>query len=158
MATNCGLCTRLCCLTIRLWFPDPLYVSGVAWAQGQFVSLVEPCYPPFLISGYSTDSMGEIAALSGLHRHTTKGRFWHSKVSLLQYELLLFANGQYPEEIQAQLRTNLAKEFLTLRHSHSVDDISGTGLTMLKDRYPKLFKKETFSEKWFSKEYNAFRL
>lgn len=38
-------------------------VSGLAWAQGRFISLDEPVVLPFLISDYGTECMGAITAL-----------------------------------------------------------------------------------------------
>ena len=46
-------------------------------------------------------------------------------------------------------------KFLSLRHNHSVDDISGTTLLILKDKYPELFVKDRFCEIWYSKAYGA---
>lgn len=132
-----------------------IQVSGLAWAQGQFMGLSEPVVPPFPISDYGTGCMGAIAALSGLYHRTTRGGSWHGKVSLLQYDLLLFKAGQYPDPIKAQLRTNMSEEFLALRHNHSVDQISGTTLRILQDRYPELFDTERYCETWYSKAYGA---
>ena len=130
-------------------------MSGIAWAQGQFMGLNEPVVPPFPISDYGTGCMGAIAALSGLHHRTTLGGSWHGKVSLLQYDLLLFEVGQYEEAVKDHLRADMSKEFLALRHSHSVDEISGTTLLMLQKRHPELFDTEKFCETWYSKAYGA---
>lgn len=54
------------------------------------MGLGEPVVPPFPISDYGAGCMGAIAALSGLHHRATRGGSWHGKVSLLQYDLLLF--------------------------------------------------------------------
>lgn len=130
-------------------------MSGVAWAQGEFMGLDEPVVPPFPISDYGTGCMGAIAALSGLHHRTTLGGSWHGKVSLLQYDLLLFEVGQYSETVKSQLRARLSKEFLALRHSNSVDDISGKTLLMLQGTHPEIFDKEKFCETWYSKAYGT---
>jgi len=119
------------------------------------MGLNEPVVPPFPMSDYGTGCMGAIAALSGLYHRTTRGGSWHGKVSLLQYDLLLFDVGQYSEPIKNQLRANLSKEFLALRHSHSVDDISGTALLMLQRNYPELFDTQKFCETWYSEAYGA---
>lgn len=119
------------------------------------MGLNEPVVPPFPISDYGTGCIGAIAALSGLYHRTTKGGSWHGKVSLLQYDLLLFRVGQYSESILAQLRAGVNQDFLSLRHNHSVDDISGTTLLMLKKKFPELFAKEHFCETWYSKAYGA---
>jgi hypothetical protein len=131
-------------------------VTGVAWAQGKFMGLNEPMVPPFPISDYGTGCMGAIAALTGLYHRTTKGGSWHGKVSLLQYDLLLFAAGQYFPEIQAQQRKLLSPEFLQLRHNHSVDQISKTTLLMMQKRFPELFDREKYCETWYSEKYGDY--
>ncbi|KAK2789163.1 hypothetical protein FQN53_002388 [Emmonsiellopsis sp. PD_33] len=70
-------------------------VTGIAWAQGHLMGLDTPAIPPFPISDYSTGCMGAIAALTGLYHRATTGGSWHGKVSLMQYDLILFAVGQY---------------------------------------------------------------
>ena len=119
------------------------------------MGLNEPVVPPFPISDYGTGCMGAIAALSGLYKRTTVGGSWHGKVSLLQYDLLLFRVGQYSESVQKQLRAGVNDDFLALRHNHSVDQISGTALLMLQKKYPELFDKEKFCETWYSRAYGA---
>jgi hypothetical protein len=119
------------------------------------MGLNEPMVPPFPISDYGTGCMGAIAALSGLYHRTTKGGSWHGKASLMQYDLLLYTAGLYPPEIQDQLRNDLTPEFLALRHSHSVDQISKTTLLMMKERFPELFDEKKFCETWYSKHYGA---
>ena len=113
----------------------------------------EPMVPPFPISDYGTGCMGAIAALTGLYHRTTKGGSWHGKVSLLQYDLLLYTAGQYSPEMQAQLRHHLSPEFFQLRHNHSVDQISGTTLVMMQKQFPELFDKEKYCETWYSEKY-----
>jgi hypothetical protein len=46
-------------------------------------------------------------------------------------------------------------KFLSFRHNHSVDDISGTTSLILKEKRPELFAKDIFSEIWYSKVYSA---
>ncbi|KAK2794342.1 hypothetical protein FQN52_008700 [Onygenales sp. PD_12] len=70
-------------------------VTGIAWAQGHLMGLDTPAIPPFPISDYSTGCMGAIAALTGLYHRATTGGSWHGKASLIQYDLILFAVGQY---------------------------------------------------------------
>ncbi|KAI8279680.1 hypothetical protein K4K60_005403 [Colletotrichum sp. SAR11_57] len=130
-------------------------VSGVAWAQGRFMGLDEPVVPPFPISDYGTGCMGAIAALTGLYNRATKGGSWHGKASLLQYDLLLIKVGQYPEEVRRELLKLAGDDFLALRHSHSVDQISGTALTAMKRYSPDLFSSKEIREKWYSKGYKA---
>ncbi|ROT35156.1 CoA-transferase family III [Sodiomyces alkalinus F11] len=130
-------------------------VSGVAWEQGKFMNLNEPVVPPFPISDYGTGCMGAIAALTGLHHRATKGGSWHGKVSLLQYDLLLFKVGMYPEEVRDHLRREAGEEFLALRHSHSVDQISGTALRRLQSLHPHLFDVDEVGDSWYSGAYDA---
>ncbi|KAG0649197.1 Succinyl-L-malate -transferase beta subunit [Hyphodiscus hymeniophilus] len=128
-------------------------VTGVAWAQGKFIDLNEPMVPPFPISDYRTGCMGAIAALTCLYNRSTRGGSWHGKVSLLQYDLLLFTAGQYSPAVQDQLRKTLTPEFLALKHSHSVDQISKTALAMMRKEFPALFDKSKYCETWFSERY-----
>ncbi|KAF9878661.1 caib baif family enzyme [Colletotrichum karsti] len=130
-------------------------VSGVAWEQGRFMGLDEPVVPPFPISDYGTGCMGAIAALTGLYHRATQGGSWHGKVSLLQYDLLLIKVGQYPEDIKRDLLRLAGEDFKALRHSHSVDQISGTALQAMRRYAPVLFNSEGIREKWFAKGYNT---
>ncbi len=118
------------------------------------MNLHEPVVPPFPISDYGTGCIGAIAALTGLYNRATKGGSWHGKVSLLHYDLLLFEVGQYPQSVQEQLRESCTEKFLALRHNHSVDDISGTALSMMQKNFPELFD-EKYSETWYSASYKA---
>jgi hypothetical protein len=118
------------------------------------MGLNEPVVPPFPISDYGTGCIGAIAALTGLYNRATKGGSWHGKASLLQYDVLLFTVGQYSEEVQSQLRAQCSPEFLSMRHNHSVDDISRSALAMLQQNYPELFQDSNF-ETWYSKAYDA---
>ncbi|KAL2755430.1 hypothetical protein ACRALDRAFT_1076935 [Sodiomyces alcalophilus JCM 7366] len=129
--------------------------SGVAWEQGHFMGLDEPVVPPFPISDYGTGCMGAIAALTGLYHRATHGGSWHGKVSLLQYDLLLFKVGMYSEEVRDQLRKEAGEEFLALRHSHSVDQISGTALRRLKSLHPHLVDMSEMGVAWYSDAYKA---
>ena len=132
-----------------------MQVSGVAWEQGKFMGLNEPVVPPFPISDYGTGCMGAIAALTGLYNRATRGGSWHGKTSLMQYDILLFKAGVYPEAFQKQLRRQVGKDFLTLRHSHSVDQISGTALRNMRERFPGLFDVRKLCEAWYSDKYRA---
>lgn len=130
-------------------------VSGVAWAQGQFMGLQTPVVPPFPLSDYGTGCMGAIAALTGLYHRATTGGSYHGKTSLMHYDLLLFAVGQYSREVQEKLQSEQSSEFLSLRHHDSVDRISATTLNMLRSRFPDLFASSAspYTEKWFSATY-----
>ncbi|KAB5540451.1 CAIB/BAIF family protein [Coniochaeta sp. 2T2.1] len=131
-------------------------VTGIAWAQGAFMGLDEPVIPPFPISDYGTGVMGAIAALTALHHRATKGGSYHGKVSLIQYDLLLFRAGQYDEATRQALLAQQDEEFFKLRHNHSVDQISGTVLKRMKELYPGFFgDKSPYKETWHSAGYDA---
>lgn len=124
------------------------------------MGLNTPAVPPFPISDYGTGCMGAIAALTGLYHRAKTGGSYHCKSSLMQYDLLLFAIGQYSAEIQDQLRKELLPDFLALRHHDSVDRISATTLHMLRKRFPDLFIADSsssssspYTEKWVSEKY-----
>lgn len=117
------------------------------------MGLNEPVVPPFPISDYGTGCMGAIAALTGLYNRATVGGSWHGKASLMQYDLLLFKAGLYPEDVQAKLRAAAGEEFLGMTHSHSVDQISGNALLGLKRQHPHLFDDTSILEVWSSKAY-----
>lgn len=120
------------------------------------MGLDEPVIPPFPISDYGTGVMGAIAALTALHHRATKGGSYHAKVSLIQYDLLLFRAGQYDEATKQALLAKQDEQFFKLRHNHSVDQISGTVMKRLKELYPELFAEESpYKEKWHSAGYNA---
>ncbi|POR34371.1 Caib baif family enzyme [Tolypocladium paradoxum] len=130
-------------------------VSGVAWAQGNFMGLDEPVVPPFPISDYGTGCIGAIAALTGLYHRATRGGSWHGKVSLTQYDLLLFKVGLYPEDVLQKLREEAGDELRSLRHSHSVDHISGTALRRMKGLHSHLFDMTIIGDAWYSDAYKA---
>ncbi|KAJ5715850.1 CoA-transferase family III [Penicillium malachiteum] len=138
-------------------------VTGIAWAQGKFMGLSTPVVPPFPISDYGTGCMGAIAALSGLYHRATKGGSYHGKASLMHYDLLLFAMGQYPEDVQEKLRSVQSPEFFKLRHCDSVDRISSTVLKGMHERFPHLYVgaglategRQSLTETWFSKAYGT---
>ncbi|KKA16641.1 CAIB/BAIF family enzyme [Rasamsonia emersonii CBS 393.64] len=133
-------------------------VTGVAWAQGQFMNLSTPVVPPFPISDYGTGCMGAIAALTGLYHRAKTGGSYHGKASLMHYDLLLFAVGMYPREIQEKLRAAQPAEFFELRHHDSVDRISATTLNIMRERFPEVFAPagpNPYTEKWVSRAYNA---
>ncbi|KAJ5818721.1 CoA-transferase family III [Penicillium riverlandense] len=138
-------------------------VTGIAWAQGQFMGLSTPIVPPFPISDYGTGCMGAIAALSGLYHRAKTGGSYHGKASLMHYDLLLFAVGQYPAEVQKELLAAQPPEFFKLRHCDSVDRISSTVLKAMQTRFPHLYTpageggegRQPLTERWFSRAYNA---
>ncbi|KAJ3524178.1 hypothetical protein NM208_g12155 [Fusarium decemcellulare] len=130
-------------------------VSGVAWEQGRFMGLNEPVVPPFPISDYGTGCLGAIAAMTGLYHRATQGGSWHGRVSLLQYDLLLFKTGLLPESVQDQLRAMAGDEFLALRHAHSVDQISGTALRQMRRNFPDFVDHPRYLDHWYSHKYGA---
>jgi hypothetical protein len=119
------------------------------------MGLNEPVVPPFPISDYGTGCMGAIAALTGLYYRATAGGSWHGKASLMHYDLLLFKAGTYPQAVQQELRTRMGDSFLSLTHSNSVDQISGTAMRCMQSQFPELFDREKLCEAWYSKAYKA---
>jgi crotonobetainyl-CoA:carnitine CoA-transferase CaiB-like acyl-CoA transferase len=116
-------------------------VTGIAWAQGEFMGLNEPVVPPFPISDYGTGCMGAIAALTGLWRRATEGGSWVGHTSLCQYDVFLLQLGLHEEDVQESIRREHDKEFFELRHADSVDEVSGRALRSMKRVHPELFDK-----------------
>lgn len=106
-------------------------VSGLAWAQGRALGRDEPIIPPFPMSDYGTGCLGAIAALNGLYKRATQGGSYWAKTSLVQYDLLLMAQGQYPEDVWKSILSKQSKEFQNVRYYDSVDKISGSALVGL---------------------------
>lgn len=127
------------------------------------MGLSTPVVPPFPISDYGTGCMGAIAVLSGLYHRAKTGGSYQGKASLMHYDLLLFAVGQYSAEVQEELRASQPPEFFKLRHCDSVDRISSTVLKGMQERFPHLYAsageqlegRQPLVEKWFSRAYNA---
>lgn len=116
-------------------------VTGVAWAQGEFMGLNEPVVPPFPMSDYGTGCMGAIAVLTGLYKRATEGGSWVGRTSLCQYDVFLLGLGLYGEDIQERIRQEHDKEFFDLRHADSVDEVGGRALRSMKRVHPELFDK-----------------
>ncbi|KAJ5084625.1 CoA-transferase family III [Penicillium alfredii] len=125
---------------------------------------LDPSRSPFPISDYGTGCMGAIAALSGLYHRAKTGGSYHGTASLMHYDLLLFAVGQYPPAVQEELRAAQPPEFFQLRHCDSVDRISSTVLKSMQARFPHLYTpagvgsgdgRQPLTERWFSHAYNA---
>lgn len=122
-----------------------------------------PAVPPFPISDYGTGCMGAIAALTGLYHRAKTGGSYHGQASLMHYDLLLFAVGQYSDEVQEKLRAAQPAEFFQLRHCDSVDRISSTVLKGMHKRFPHLYiepgveseGRKSLTESWFSKAYDT---
>lgn len=119
------------------------------------MNLSEPVVPPFPMSDYGTGCMGSIVALTGLYHRTVRGGSWHGKSCLLHYDLLLLRAGLYPPEVQEELRQLAGDEFMSLRHSNSVDQISGTALRNMKARFPDFFLQKGLLERWHSTAYKG---
>ncbi|KAK4123945.1 CoA-transferase family III [Parathielavia appendiculata] len=106
-------------------------VTGVAWAQGEFMGLDEPVVPPFPMSDYGTGALGSLAALVGLYRRATEGGSWICRTSLCQYDVLLMRLGLLPKAEQERLRREHAESgagFFELRHCDSVDEVGRRAL------------------------------
>lgn len=117
-------------------------VTGVAWEQGWFMGLDEPVVPPFPISDYGTGILGTVAALTGLYRRATEGGSWLCRTSLSQYDTFLLSLGTYTPEVQVQLWKYHDRVFFDLRHSDSVDEVSGRALKSMRRLHPALFSDE----------------
>lgn len=128
-------------------------VSGVAWAQGEFLGHDYPVVPPFPMSDYGTGCQGAIAALTGLYQRAVNGGSYHGKVSLLQYDLLLYKVGMYSKEQQQKLLKKFGGDTLkSLKYFDSVDHIGHTCLSLIEQEHPELFGKE-YQERWYSDKY-----
>ncbi|QSZ30455.1 hypothetical protein DSL72_000009 [Monilinia vaccinii-corymbosi] len=114
-------------------------VTGVAWAQGQFMGLDEPVVPPFPMSDYGTGCMGAIAALTGLYRRAKEGGSWRGTTSLCQYDVFLLGLGLYGEDVKAKVRKDHDDHFFDLRHADSVDEVGGRALKSMRRAHPGLF-------------------
>ncbi|KAJ5919410.1 CoA-transferase family III [Penicillium verhagenii] len=138
-------------------------VTGIAWAQGKFMGLDTPAVPPFPISDYGTGCMGAIAALTGLYHRAKTGGSYHGQASLMHYDLLLFAMGQYSDDVQGKLRAAQPEDFFKLRHCDSVDRISATVLKGMQKRFPHLYinpgveseGRQSLLESWYSEAYGT---
>ncbi|KAL1835456.1 hypothetical protein VTJ49DRAFT_6677 [Mycothermus thermophilus] len=122
-------------------------VTGVAWAQGEFMGLDEPVVPPFPMSDYGTGALGSVAALAGLLRRATEGGSWVCRTSLVQYDAFLMSLGLVPEAEQARLRKEHDNEagFFGLRHSDSVDEVGKRALRSMRIVAPYLFASSSSS-------------
>lgn len=127
-------------------------VSGLAWAQGKFMSLDEPCIPPFPMSDYGTGLMGAIATLEAVLLRAKDGGSYHAKCCLVQYDNFLFDLGEYPEEVQSKIKKTFAGPFFDNRHADSTDVFSATALETMKKQAPGLFaNEEEWTQTWMSR-------
>ncbi|KAK8199245.1 CoA-transferase family III domain-containing protein [Phyllosticta capitalensis] len=129
-------------------------VSGVAWAQGQFMGLNEPVVPPFPMSDYGTGCMGTIAALVGLFKRAKFGGSYHGTTSLVQYDIFLLQQGLYADSLLEELRRVHDPEFFGLRHYDSVDEVGKRALKTMRLTHPELFAEQHLYES-FSRGFNA---
>ncbi|KAF7901661.1 uncharacterized protein EAF01_006960 [Botrytis porri] len=125
-------------------------VTGVAWAQGEFMGLNEPVVPPFPMSDYGTGCMGAIAALVGLYRRAKEGGSWRGTTSLCQYDVFLLELGLYGDDIKEKVRKDHDDHFFDLRHADSVDEVGGRALKSMRRAHPELFDEKNM-QKTFSK-------
>ena len=123
-------------------------VTGVAWAQGEFMGLKEPVVPPFPMSDYGTGCMGAIAALTGLFRRAKEGGSWVGRTSLSQHDIFLLQLGLYDRDVQEQIRQDHDKDFFDLRHSDSVDEVGYRALKSMKRAHPELFDERLMQKAW----------
>lgn len=116
--------------------------SGVAWKQGEALGLKEPMVPPFPMSDYGTGCVVSISVLLAVFKRAKFGGSYWCKSSLVQYDLFLMKQGQYPAFMWDGLLKRLNPEMRSLRYYDSVDRISSAALKFLKDQYPGLFDAE----------------
>lgn len=115
-------------------------VSGVAFIQGSALGRSgEPVIPPFPMSDYGTGCMGAIAALDGVYRRATEGGSYWCKTSLVQYDLLLMAQGVYPSKVWEKVIGLHDQEVRDVRFYDSVDQISGAALRSMWRLRPDIF-------------------
>lgn len=135
-------------------------VTGVAWAQGEFMGLDEPVVPPFPMSDYGTGALGSLAALVGLYRRATEGGSWVCRTSLCQYDVFLMGLGLLPEAEQERLRRQFgagdgAAGFFGLRHSDSVDEVGRRALASMRGAVPHLFEAEGIMQEAWSEGFKG---
>jgi crotonobetainyl-CoA:carnitine CoA-transferase CaiB-like acyl-CoA transferase len=123
-------------------------VTGVAWAQGEFMGLNEPVVPPFPMSDYGTGAMGAIAALTGLFRRAKEGGSWVGRTSLCQYDVFLLQLGLYGEDVKDRVRNDHDEEFFGLRHADSVDEVGRRALRSMRRAHPELFDDRNMHKAW----------
>ncbi|KAK3380178.1 CoA-transferase family III [Lasiosphaeria ovina] len=126
-------------------------VTGVAWAQGEFMGLKEPVVPPFPMSDYGTGALGCVAAMSGLYRRATQGGSWVCRTSLCQYDVFLMRLGLLDKDEQARLRKEHRSAFFALKHNDSVDEVGKRALESVKIVAPTLFTEKMMHTAWSTK-------
>ena len=106
--------------------------------------------------------MGAIAALTGLYDRARYGGSYIGRVSLMQFNLLLYASGKYPESVESQLQKSFAPAFSKIRFCDSVGRSSVLALKVMRERFPYLFveaspedRQKNLTEVWYSHHYGA---
>lgn len=128
-------------------------VSGVAFIQGAALGRPgEPIIPPFPMSDYGTGCMGAIAALDGVYQRATRGGSYWCKTSLVQYDLLLMAQGQYPPQLWQKVIGLHDEQVRDIRYYDSVDAISGAALRSMWRLRPDIFA-EAGQKKYMDEAY-----
>lgn len=128
--------------------------SGIAWIHGKSFGLDEPMIPPFPMSDYGTGCIVAIAVLTAIYKRSLYGGSYWCKSSLVQYDLLLLKQGEYPEDMWQDSLKEHDKEIFDLRYYDSVDKISSTCLRSMKRIKPELFD-DRFSKKAYMEELEA---
>ena len=113
--------------------------------------------PPFPMSDYGTGCLGAIAIMLGIYKRHKYGGSYLCTSSLVQYDLLLLKQGQYPEELwKSQILLNdKYKEFTNIRYYDSVDKISKTALDAMIAQRPGLLNNAQYFVKQESKGFGA---
>ncbi|GLB03921.1 hypothetical protein AtubIFM57258_009636 [Aspergillus tubingensis] len=137
-------------------------LTGFSRCHGRFLGRVEPMVSPLPIADSGAGCMGAIAALTGLYNRAQYGGSYIGQVSLMQFNLLLFAAGKYPESVESQLQKSFAPAFSKIRFCDSVGRSSVLALEVMRERFPYLFvepsledRQKNLTEVWYSHHYGA---
>lgn len=132
-------------------------VSGVAWLQGQALGKDEPMIPPFPMSDYGTGCIVAISILLAVYKRNIIGGSYWCNSSLVQYDLLLLAQGKYPEETwKSQVLNNPDfAPFMKLRYYDSVDAISGTALSIFQKLNPDALQNQDYFTSLYSEGFGG---
>ncbi|PYH70394.1 CAIB/BAIF family enzyme [Aspergillus vadensis CBS 113365] len=137
-------------------------LTGFARCHGRFLRRVEPMVSPLPIADSGAGCMGAIAALTGLYNRAQYGGSYIGQVSLMQFNLLLYATGKYPEPVESQLQKSFAPAFSKIRFCDSVGRSSVLALEVMREQFPYLFaepspenRQEKLTEVWYSHHYGA---
>ncbi|OJI85521.1 hypothetical protein ASPTUDRAFT_927054 [Aspergillus tubingensis CBS 134.48] len=137
-------------------------LTGFARCHGRFLGRVEPMVSPLPIADSGAGCMGAIAALTGLYNRAKYGGSYIGQVSLMQFNLLLYAAGNYPESVESQLQKFFAPAFSKIRFCDSVGRSSVLALEVMREQFPYLFavpspenRQKSLTEVWYSHHYGA---